>query len=298
MTKALIFGKNGQVARSLAETQPAGLSATYLGRDSCDMSAQPDFAGILRSEMPDLVINAAAYTAVEIAETERNLAMEINARAPAALGAECRNAGLPILHFSTDYVFDGELGCPYREDDPTGPSGEYGRSKFEGENGLRTSGARAFIFRTSWVYSPYGHNFLKTMLRLAKEQSEVKVVSDQFGYPTSALDIARAVWKIVPQILKDQSDTLAGTYHMTGRDTKCEAPSWFHFADEIFRQAEDLNLVGTVLCTAISSSDFPSRFKRPTDCRLDNEKLKRAFGYELPEWRWSVGDVLQRIAAI
>lgn len=232
MKKALVFGQNGQVASCLAETQPPEFSATFLGSDVCDFSAKPDFSAVIKREGPDLVINAAAYTAVENAEVETDLAFEINGTAPAALGAACREAGLPMVHFSTDYVFDGDLGRPYREDDPVSPSGQYGSSKLEGEKGLIASGARAYVFRTSWVYSPYGNNFLKTMLRLGADRPEVKVVADQFGYPTSALDIARAIWRLAPNLLEDRSGKLAGIYHMTGTSPGGRPVSWFDFADE------------------------------------------------------------------
>lgn len=297
MKKALIFGRNGQVASCLAETRPAEFSATFLGSDSCDFSANPDFSAIIERESPDLVINAAAYTAVEKAEDETDLAFEINGTAPAALGATCREAGVPVVHFSTDYVFDGDQGRPYREDDPVSPSGQYGSSKLAGEKGLIASGARAYVFRTSWVYSPYGNNFLKTMLRLGADRPEVRIVADQFGYPTSALDIARAIWRIAPHILDDRSGALAGIYHMTGNSSDERPVSWFDFANEIFRQAEKLDLVGSVIRTPIPSSEFPSRFKRPADSRLDNGKLQREFGLQLPEWQSSVREVLQCIAA-
>jgi dTDP-4-dehydrorhamnose reductase len=296
VTKVLIFGKNGQVASCLAETRPPEYSVTFLGHDACDFSAKPDFAAIIKSDSPDLIINAAAYTAVENAEVETDLAHEINATAPAALGTACREAGLPVVHFSTDYVFDGDLGRPYREDDPVSPSGQYGSSKLEGEKGLIASDARAYVFRTSWVYSPYGNNFLKTMLRLGADRPEVKVVADQFGYPTSALDIARAIWRLAPSLIEDQAGALVGIYHMTGNSKDDRPVSWFEFADEIFRQAELLDLVVKVTRTPIPSSEFPSRFKRPVDSRLDNAKLKDAFGLELPEWQHSVEEVLRRIA--
>lgn len=297
MKKALVFGKNGQVASCLAETRPPEFAATFFGSGVCDFSAKPDFSAIIKRESPDLVINAAAYTAVEKAEDETDLAFEINGNAPAALGAACREAGLPVVHFSTDYVFDGDLGRPYREDDPVSPSGQYGSSKLEGEKGLVASAARAYIFRTSWVYSPYGNNFLKTMLRLGADRPEVKVVADQFGYPTSALDIARTVWQLAPRILEDQSGARAGIYHMTGINADDSPVSWFDFADEIFRQAEDLALVGKVTRTPIPSSEFPSRFKRPADSRLDNGKLRREFDLELPQWQSSVREVVERVAA-
>jgi len=295
--KALVFGKNGQVARSLSETVPQEIEAIFVGSDACDFAGEPDFEAILEKVRPDLVINAAAYTAVEKAETEVELSLKINAGAPERLGVACRSTNIPLIHFSTDYVFDGDLGRPYREEDDVAPSGQYGHSKYEGERALLNSGAAVVIFRTSWVFSPFGNNFLKTMLRLGKEKPEVRVVHDQYGFPTSALEIARTVWTCAPKILEQPAASRLAIYHLAGKDTKLECPSWFDFADNIFEQAEGLGLLHKVSRFPIPSSEFPSSFRRPADSRLDTTKLRDDFGLVLPDWRQSVSEVLKRLAA-
>lgn len=292
MTRVLVFGKTGQLARCLALSTPSNVDATFLGRDGCDFAGNPNFGERIDQHKPDIVINAVAYTAVEKAETEADLAFAINGRAPALLGLVCATRDIPIIHFSTDYVFSGTAKRPYVETDPICPSGQYGASKLAGEVGLLGSGARSYVFRTAWVYSAFGNNFLKTMIRLGRERGAVSVVNDQFGDPTSAADLAQATWKIIPRIISAAAPR-SGIYHLSGRSPDEQKTSWYDFARVIFDAAAELGMLDGVICTAIPSSEYPSNFKRPEDCRLANEKFAEVFGFTLGGWRSSTQRTIQ-----
>lgn len=285
--KVLVFGKTGQVARSLATSlatspaarQPALDSVELLDRGQADL-AQPDSARrAVESRRPDIVINAAAYTAVDQAEREPDLAMTVNARAPAAMAEACARSGAWLVHYSTDYVFDGSAAEPYKEDDAVSPINVYGRTKLAGEEAVRDAHERHLILRTSWVYSNFGKNFLNTMLRLAGERDTLRIVADQIGGPTWAGAIAEATGRIVQQLATAQrdSDDLAGTYHMTcgGR------ASWYEFACRIFELSGQLERLRV---EPIETHEFPTPAARPLFSVLSNDKLERTFGVRLDNW--------------
>lgn len=266
----LVFGQTGQVARELARLAP---DAVYLGRDQADL-AQPDAcAAAIRAHTPSAVINAAAYTAVDRAEDEEALATLINGNAPAAMAVACAEIGIPLVHISTDYVFDGTGEAPFAPDHPTAPLGAYGRTKLKGEDGVRAAGATHAIMRTSWVFSARGANFVRTMLRLGAERDLLNVVTDQIGGPTPARAIAEACLSMAQQLQADP--TKSGTYHFSGTP----ATSWAGFARAIMAEAD-------LSCEIIDipSAAYPTPARRPLNSRLDCTKL-RVFGLSQPDWR-------------
>jgi dTDP-4-dehydrorhamnose reductase len=281
--RILVFGQTGQVATELARRLPAGMTARFLGRDRADLSDPAACAAQVGD--CDAVINAAAWTAVDRAETEEAAATVVNGEAPAAMARACAAKGLPFLHISTDYVFDGAGDRPFRPDDPTGPLGAYGRSKLAGEIGVRDSGARALILRTSWVVSAHGANFVKTMLRLGRERDSLNVVADQVGGPTPAAAIADALFVAARAMV---GGAAGGTHHFSGApDT-----SWADFAREIMARAG-------LSCTIndIPTSAYPTPARRPANSRLDCSALAAAFGIARPDWRAGLDDILQELTA-
>lgn len=266
----LVFGKRGQVARELR----AGAPVVLLGRDEADLSDPGTCVAAIASHKPSAVINAAAYTAVDKAEEEEELAAVINGAAPAAIARACADRDIPFVHISTDYVFDGESITAWEVDDRLAPTSAYGRTKLAGEEGVRAAGGRYAILRTSWVFSVHGNNFLKTMLRLSETRNELNVVSDQVGGPTSARAIAKACLVIAEQLGSDASKS--GTYHFTGApDT-----SWADFARAIFAEAGK----GTTV-RGISTHQYPTPATRPLNSRLDCTTTEAAFGILRPDWR-------------
>ena len=281
--KVLIAGAAGQVARALANTAPrARLRVTALGRPHLDLTDPASIDAALDKARPDIVINAAAYTAVDQAETDEAGAFALNAEGAGQLAVAAARLGAPILHLSTDYVFDGSKPAPYAETDPVAPLGVYGRSKLAGEEAVAAANPRHLIFRTAWVYSPVGKNFAKTMLRVADARGALSVVHDQVGNPTSAADIAAALWKITEQIIADPSALRPGTYHLTASG---EA-SWAEFAEEILRVSAALGGPSASVAR-ITSAEYPTPTRRPANSRLDCEKLSRDFGLILPHWQVS-----------
>jgi dTDP-4-dehydrorhamnose reductase len=247
---------------------------------------------------PDLIVNAAAYTAVDRAEDEPDLAMRVNAQAVGVLGEWARRHDARVLHYSTDYVFDGRAKEPYREDDPPHPVSAYGRSKLAGEFALRASGAKHLILRTAWVYAPRGHNFLRTMLRLAGERDRLRVVDDQIGAPTPAEVIAQVTAQVVPRWFNvDQGDmtaqSLDGVYHLTTLgDT-----NWHEFARAILHRAHRRGMIERVpVIDAIKTSEYPTRARRPAFSVLDTSLLRGTFGVELPEWEQGLDGVFEDMA--
>lgn len=273
----LVFGRTGQVARELQ----ARADVLALGRDRADLSAPETCAAAIRAARPDAVINAAAYTAVDQAESEEDLAAIINGDACGAMARACADLGIPFVHISTDYVFDGSGDTPWPVDAPTAPLGAYGRSKLRGEEAVRAAGGTHAILRTSWVVSAHGKNFVKTMLRLGAERDSLTIVADQVGGPTAAGDIAEACLAIAAQLKDDPSKS--GTYHFSG------APdvSWADFAREIFQQA---NLSCKV--EDIPTSAFPTPAMRPANSRLDCSATEARFGIARPDWRQSLAAIL------
>ncbi|MDB6452777.1 dTDP-4-dehydrorhamnose reductase [Falsirhodobacter sp. 20TX0035] len=277
----LVFGETGQVARELKRRLP---DATFLSRAQADLSDPAACAAAIRDSAATAVINAAAWTAVDKAETEEAAATVINGDAPAAMARACAEKGIPFVHISTDYVFDGSGTAPWTPSDATGPIGAYGRSKLAGEQGVQAAGGAHAILRTSWVFSAHGNNFVKTMLRLA-ERGTLNVVEDQVGGPTPAADIADTCIAMAKALCDDPSTS--GIYHLSG------APdvSWADFAREIFAQAGL-----TVEVTGIPSSAYPTPAKRPANSRMDCGDLA-VFGLSRPDWRPGLKDVLNELGA-
>lgn len=276
--KILISGKTGQVAVEL-QKHLAGLGELIvLGRDVLDLSQPDQIRAQVRAHKPDLLIIAAAHTAVDQAENEPELAFAINAIAPGVFAEEAAALGIPLIHYSTDYVFDGRKPAPYTEDDATNPLGVYGKSKLAGELAIAASGAQHLILRTSWVYSTHGKNFLLTMQRLLQERSELRVVADQIGAPTWAGTIAQSTRALIERW--QSGDAAAwGTYHLTASGET----SWFGFTQAI---AEHLTAQGKACATLepIPASAYPTPAARPQNSRLDCSKLAREWGVAQPDW--------------
>lgn len=296
--KLLVLGGNGQVGfellRSLA---PLGevLASTRSGSlpdgrpclvaDLTDLASLPD---LLDRAGADIVVNATAYTAVDKAESEPGLAHRLNAEAPAALAAACAARGVGLVHFSTDYVFDGSATRPYREDDATAPLGVYGASKWAGEQAVRDSGASHKIFRLCWVYGPRGANFLLTMLRLARERGHLRVVADQVGAPTAAHRIADGVARALA--VRPQA---SGTWHLAAEGQA----SWHEFAAAIFSGAVERGLLAAAPgLEAIPGSAYPTPARRPAWSRLDTGRFQRDFGLHIGDWREGLDEVLDQLA--
>jgi dTDP-4-dehydrorhamnose reductase len=278
----LVFGQTGQVARELARLDPGALC---LGRDRADLSDPAACAAAIRTHAPHGVINAAAWTAVDRAEAEEAAATVVNAEAPAAMARACAALGVPFVHISTDYVFDGAGDRPFAPDDPTGPLGAYGRSKLAGEVAVRAAGGVHGILRTSWVFSAHGSNFLTTMLRLGASRDTLNVVADQIGGPTPARAIAAACLTLADRLRADPA--LSGTYHLSG------APdvSWADFARAIMDRAG-------LPCRIddIPTSAWPTPARRPANSRLDCTTLA-ALGLSRPDWRAALNECLTEIGA-
>lgn len=282
--KILVFGKSGQVASSLASLNSPDLVVETKGRNEVDLLSNASIEEALTSSSPDVVINAAAYTAVDKAEDEPERANLLNNVAVANIASAASNLNIPLVHISTDYVFDGSGTSGWKPSDKPNPIGIYGQTKLAGEKALLDNHSNAVVLRTSWVFSQHGANFVKTMLRLGVEKGELNIVCDQIGGPTSANDIARAVVSIAKQLKRDQS--LNGVWHYSGRDD-C---SWADFAKEIFKQA---NIACSV--NPIPSSDYPTRATRPLNSRLDCTATETRFGIERPDWKASLGKVLEQL---
>jgi dTDP-4-dehydrorhamnose reductase len=273
----LVFGKTGQVATELQ----AQADVVALGRDLADLSDPDACAKVILEHKPEMVINAAAYTAVDKAEEEEALATVVNGEAPGAMARACAELGIPFVHISTDYVFEGDGEAPWTPEDPVGPLGAYGRSKLLGERESAKAGGTWAVLRTSWVFSPHGGNFVKTMLRLGKERDKLTIVADQAGGPTPASKIAEACLKMAKSLKANPE--LSGIYHFSG------APdvSWANFAREIFTQAEL-----AVEVEDIPTSAFPTPAKRPVNSRMDCSATEAAFGIKRPDWREELPRIL------
>lgn len=276
----LVFGRTGQVATELQQQA----HVTALGRDLADLTDPAACAAAIRAHAPGVVINAAAYTAVDRAESEEALATTINADAPGAMARACAVAGIPFVHLSTDYVFDGSGTRPWSATDPVAPQNAYGRSKLKGEEAIRAAGGTYAILRTSWVFSAHGNNFVKTMLRLGKTHDTLSVVEDQIGGPTPAAAIAAACLTIAAQLRQDPSKT--GTYHFSGEPDV----SWKAFACETFALAG-----GRVTVKGISTAEYPTTASRPLNSRLECADLHRVFGISRPDWRAATADVIKAL---
>lgn len=288
----VVTGREGQVVRSLVERAAgSGVEIVCLARPELDLAGSTAAIGsAVKQARPDVIVSAAAYTLVDKAEREPDLAFAVNERGPRALACAARELEVPIIHLSTDYVFDGAKAAPYSEGDATRPTGVYGESKLAGEQAVLAEQPDCAVLRTAWVYSPFGANFMKTMLRLAADRDEIGVVADQRGNPTSALDIADGVLQVAANLRSDADSAKRGVFHMTGAG---EA-SWAEFAEAIF--AASANAGGpSATVRRIGTADYPTAAKRPANSRLDSSKLERSHGVALPGWRNSMANVLTRL---
>ncbi|AUH33607.1 dTDP-4-dehydrorhamnose reductase [Paracoccus tegillarcae] len=281
MDGLLVFGRTGQVAQELARLAPG---AIFMGRDQADLTDPAACGRIIAQTDCRAVINAAAYTAVDKAETDADTARLVNAEAPAAMAQAAATKGVPFLHVSTDYVFDGSGDLPRDTDAPTAPLGVYGATKLAGEQGVEAAGGQWAIMRTSWVFSSHGANFVKTMLRLGAERDHLTIVADQIGGPTPARDIAAALLVMAGQMIADPAK--GGLYHFAGAPDA----SWADFAREIFDQ-RGLNCE----VVDIPSSDYPTPARRPLNSRLDCSRISKDFGIARPDWRAGLAQVLTNV---
>jgi dTDP-4-dehydrorhamnose reductase len=283
--KLLVFGKSGQLGLEL-QRRAGDVTLDVRDEFEADFTKPDTCAAIVTGSDADAVIIAAAYTAVDKAESDEPLALAVNGTTPGAIARAAATRGLPVVLVSTDYVFDGSGTAPFQVDAPTGPLGAYGRTKLEGERAVRDAGGVHAILRTSWVVSSHGNNFVKTMLRLGAERDRLTIVADQIGGPTPAADLADACLTAAARLVADP--TTQGTYHVTGGPDV----SWADFAREIFRQS------GTTCEVAdIPSSDYPTPAARPPNSRLDNRSTQAAFGLPRPDWRAGLSDILKDLGA-
>ena len=290
----LLFGGNGQVGHELRRSLRALGDVVVTTRSGelpdgarcevADFDCPDSLAALVQRVAPAIVVNAAAYTAVDKAEDDVDAAFRTNAEAPGVLARACALRDIPFVHYSTDYVFDGQGSRPYREDDPTAPLGVYGASKLAGEDAIRAAGDRHLILRTAWVYGRHGHNFMKTMLRLGADRDELRVVADQVGTPTPAALIADVTAELL-----GLRDAPSGTFHLTPRGET----SWHGFAEAVFEEALARGLISRApKVIPIATSDYPTRARRPGYSRLDIGRLEQVLGRALPEWRTGLRQVL------
>lgn len=288
-----VIGKSGQLARSLAErVQGRDFELVFLGRPELDLEGSETIADAVMTSSPDLVINAAAYTAVDQAEDEPERAALINAIAPGALAQAAHQAGAGFIHVSTDYVYDGSGDRPYVETDPVSPLGVYGRTKLEGEKRALDANPRSVVLRTAWVYSPFGKNFVRTMLDLAQTRDRLTVVADQIGSPTSALDLADAALTIAARWRRDPDCGAGEICHVAGSGET----SWCGLAAHALAKSGECGGPSAEVAP-IRTSDWPTKAVRPANSRLDCSKFERIFGWRAPDWRQSVDAVVARLVA-
>jgi dTDP-4-dehydrorhamnose reductase len=309
--RILLIGKNGQVGHDLRQLLPAYSELTAVDRQQLDLAAPDAIRRTVQEIRPQIIINAAAYTAVDQAEQDEPSARAINSIAPGILAEQAKQIGAALIHYSTDYVFDGTKTTPYEENDLTNPLGAYGRTKLAGEQAIRDSGAAHLIFRTAWVYSTRGKNFLLTILRLATQREELRIVKDQIGAPTSSHELAEATAKVVSQLsamknasMEENLADLGGTYHMTAGG----ATNWSAFAMAILDRASGsvegkkpawllTALNGAPLVTrrvaAITTAEYPTPARRPPYSVLSNERLEKTFGIRLPDWNTQLRRVFE-----
>ena len=304
-SEILLTGVNGQVGHELSVFLPQLGRLTSLTRQQLDLSKPDEVRRVVRAVKPNLIVNPAAYTAVDKAESEEQLARDINARAPGVLAEEAKRIGALLVHYSTDYVFDGMKHSPYVEEDSTNPQNVYGRTKLEGELAVHESGAAHLIFRTAWVYGPHGRNFFLTILRLATQREELKIVNDQVGAPTSSKEIARATAKILEGIYASGPSPsfpshMSGVYHMNAAGET----NWFEFAKAILERAERMDSALPWFAAATNNSplvarrvlpiptkEYPTPARRPAYSVLSNAKLGRTFHLQLPHWQSQLDSV-------
>lgn len=290
--KLLVTGREGQVVRSLLER--AGGDRTFevvaLGRPQLDLVDATTIRRTVAAERPDIVVSAAAYTAVDRAEDEPEIAYAINRDGAGVLAEAAAQAGAPIIHLSTDYVFSGDAPEPYGEDDRPDPQGAYGRTKLAGEEAVVAANPEHVILRTAWVYSPFGKNFVKTMLRLAGDREEIAVVSDQWGNPTSALDIADGILHVARRLAKERAPERFGTFHLTGTgDT-----NWSGLAERVMAASAERGGPSAAI-RPITTAEFPTKARRPANSRLRTDKLALIYGWRAPGWEYSTDRTVARL---
>lgn len=291
MNRILVTGGSGQLALATElAARSRRVEILRVGRPEFDFDRPDTVDAAVAASEPALVVNAAAYTAVDAAEGNVDAALRANRDGPARLAQLCRSSGIPLIHVSTDYVFDGTKGAPYVETDPTSPTGAYGASKLAGEQAVLALCPCAIVLRTSWVYSPGGKNFVRTMLNAAQKTNRLRVVADQRGCPTAAADLAEAILDIAGSLARGLPDGRAGLYHACGSGWT----TWHGFAVAIFEEAASYGAPVPAV-DAIATADWPTPAKRPADSRLDCGKLERSFGLRLPPWRASLTRTIAEI---
>lgn len=289
-----VFGKEGQLARSLIERgESAGATILTIARPDVDLEKPETIGSALQALAPDIVVNAAAYTAVDQAESERERARAINAQGAEAIALAAARSGAPIVHISTDYVFDGSASRPYLESDAVAPLGAYGATKLEGERLVTAANGNSAILRTAWVYSPFGKNFVRTMLRLASTRDKISVVADQRGSPTSALSLADFVLTVARNLVNRPNDaSLRGIFHAVDAG---EA-SWAEFAEAIFARSREIGGPSATV-EPIPTSGYPTPAARPANSRLSTERIERVHGVRPNDWRLALGPCVDRLVA-
>ena len=292
--KILVTGRHGQLAQSLAERAAldGGLQISLVGRPELDLAVAGSSRSAIVAARPELVINAAAFTAVDLAETQADLAGWINDEAAGEIASAAHEVGAPVIHISTDYVFDGQATEPYAETAATAPINAYGRTKLAGEEAIRAANPDHLILRTSWLVSPFGTNFVRTMVDLGRQRENLSVVADQYGNPTSALDLADAILVVARRWGSGGRTGLGGTYHVAGRGIA----SWFDLAVAV---QDDLACLGlkSAKVTPITTADWPTAAARPAYSALDTAKFQRDFNHVMPDWRASLGGIVARLAS-
>lgn len=292
--RVLVIGRSGQLGLELQRSFAGANALVAVDHEGMDLTVPDQIRAVIASVKPDVILNSAAYTAVDRAESQPELAAAVNAHAPQILAEEALRIGALLVHYSTDYVFDGSRAAPWTEDDTPAPLNAYGRTKLGGEEAIRRVGGRYLIFRTSWVYGPHGKNFLLTMLRLGRERDEVSVVDDQFGAPTTSLELARATREIVDGVLAGKfgkAEEWAGLYHMTcsGQTT------WCGFTRAIFAGAGALLGGRAPQVKPIPTSDYPTPAQRPRNSVLSNTRLHERFGVRLKGWEFALDEVIRKV---
>jgi dTDP-4-dehydrorhamnose reductase len=289
--RIVVTGQSGQVVLSMQERARSGATVVALGRPQLDLADLESIAPAIAASRPDIVVNAAAFTAVDLAESEEEVARQVNGTAAGAVAKAAAALGIPVIQISTDYVFDGTLDRPYREDDAVNPISAYGRSKLEGERAVAAATSDHVILRTAWVYSHFGKNFVKTMLRLAETRDEVGVVADQLGCPTSALDIADTILAVARNLVERPNEApLRGVFHMAAQGEAV----WADVAEAIFAERETL-CGAPVTVKRIATSDYPTPAQRPANSRLDSSRLAAIHGVRLPYWQTSLATCVRRL---
>jgi dTDP-4-dehydrorhamnose reductase len=287
--RLLLLGVGGQLGQEITAVA-SGIDLIVRTHQETDVVDANAVAAAFEAAQPNIVVNAAAYTNVDRAESEQEKAFRVNATGAGVIASTCARADIPLVHISTDYVFDGTKGAPYVETDATAPLSVYGASKLAGEDAIRERHKKHLILRTSWVYGRFGSNFLKTILRLAGQREQLKVVADQHGSPTSTADLAAAILALAPRLVSDSASADWGTYHFTGEGET----NWWQFADEIISRRE--KWVGSrPKLIPITTAEYPTAARRPANSTLDNHRFRTTFGLSSRPWRASVCDVVDAL---